>query len=140
MEIVKSSEDLSCGPQIFRVEVIRLPKPTLHGVWNRVRVVRTDNGGVTWTVLPMRIALGSRIHTLFRTWPPERFDEASCEDGAISFCYRDEWIPFERPMLGVLDREAAWKATFNPLGRRWHLRRLRFIVDANGDLIDGEVA
>jgi hypothetical protein len=43
-------------------------------------------------------------------------------------------------MLGVLDREAAWKATFNPLGRRWHLRRLRFIVDANGDLIDGEVA
>lgn len=112
----------------WAVETHRRVTPGPNGEIDRSIVVRSDDGGASWNPVSMRLSLGSRVwNGLFATWPPEKVDElASAGPTSIVVTFRDEWIPFERPILPFgLDQESLWQAQYYPLRQHWRLLRIR---------------
>jgi hypothetical protein len=67
--------------------------------------------------------LRSRMMT---AWPPETFDRLFVANGSLHLEYRDQWNPYERPVLPFgLDVESLWSAEYLSHERRWKLKRLR---------------
>lgn len=90
-----------------------------------IRVVHGSSAGPR--EVPMKLDLRSRI--LFGwlgTWPPESASELLLRNGQLCLAYRDEWMPFERPILPFgWDRESEWLARYDSVRGVWRLHRVR---------------
>lgn len=114
------------GGRIYVAESVPLAKQGSWGQFRGVEVRRSDDGGATWNLLPMRLSFGSRLRSgLVAYWPPERTRALREENGTLCLTYDNEWNPYERPMLG--DRESRWIATYWPVRHLWTLRRIAYI-------------
>jgi hypothetical protein len=60
------------------------------------RLLHTSNGGQSWSEIPWRRTLWSRIsHLGFPTWPPEGVSQIEFIGEQLTITHRDEWVPFE---------------------------------------------
>lgn len=112
----------------WAVETHRRPEIGPNGEFYRSIVVRSSDGAVSWTPVPMRLFLRSRLwNGLFATWPPEDIDElAPMGHSSVAIAFRDEWVPFERPILPFgLDQESLWQGQYDPRRQAWRLLRIR---------------
>jgi hypothetical protein len=82
------------------------------------RLLHTSNGGQTWSEIPWRRTLWSRIsHLGFPTWPPEGISQIEYIGERLTITHRDEWVPFEP------GGESLWCST--RIGSAWKNRRVR---------------
>lgn len=98
---------------------------------DRVSIRQSNDGGKSWTLLPMKLSLRSWLtHALFTTWPPESIDTMSCDSVQVLIEYRDRWRPYDKPVLP--DRESFWRARFVSDRNHWVLERLRYLDYESG--------
>ena len=118
----------------WRVEV-RMSSPDKHGRQRHIRVIESSgaNGGIR--EVPLALCLTSCLrYGWLGTWPPEQASRLYAEGDSVVVEYRDEWVPFERPILLFgYDRESEWRARFNPRQRTWSLKRLRQLSYESGN-------
>jgi hypothetical protein len=106
-----------------------------HGRQRRIHVLESTGPNLKTREVPLVLSLGSRLrYGWLGTWPPERASRLYAEGESVIIEYRDEWIPFERPILPFgYDRECEWRAQFDPRQRTWSLKRLRHLdYDSEG--------
>ncbi|MGA2841901.1 MAG: hypothetical protein ABSG18_17285 [Steroidobacteraceae bacterium] len=124
--IAGEDDDLRCrtpNGHEWRVEIAKIPRSDL-GRQRRIRVVEAAEKE---REVPLVLDVSSRLlYGWLGTWPPERASRLYCEGDAVVIVYRDEWIPFEPPVLPFgYDRESEWMARFNPVSCKWNLKRLQ---------------
>jgi hypothetical protein len=119
---VEGTQTFVVFPQYRRLEAGKLVSAAFS-------VVRSLDGGRTWTDVPLALNWSSRFrHLILATsrWPPEYVDRAFMRHGKLIVEFRDPWFPFDRqPPAGSSEREGEWRATYSPEKRRWSLERLR---------------
>ena len=107
----------------------RQPAPDMDGRWRRIWVMVSDEAGDREHEVPLKLCFGSWLrYAVLGTWPPERARGLRADGNCVVVAYRDEWIPFEKPVLPFgYDRESEWEARFDPARRTWHLTRIRHL-------------
>lgn len=123
--------------EAYLAHPVRLAKPTATGSWSRAMIVHTDDGGQTWSDVPLRRCLQSRLgRAMFAPWPPEFLDRIWVHHAQLFIAYRDTWVPYERPILPFgLDTESAWIAQYHRPSKCWRLELERLLDYDGADLV-----
>lgn len=113
----------------WRVESVATLSPDRHGRQRRIRVLVSGRAGDDEQEVTLALSCGSWLrYGVLGSWPPERAMGLRSDGDCVVVTYRDEWVPFERPVFPFgYDRESEWAARFDPAQRKWHLIRLRLL-------------
>ncbi|MBC3930228.1 hypothetical protein [Undibacterium curvum] len=119
LEFEESTQD----GQVIQAWLDDSSSPGWTGDWTKLRMRYSADGGETWQDLSMRLALISRILTIWRAssphWPPTWVTAIGIANGVPWFEYKDEMYDWRTTF-----KPALWRAEFVPTHQHWRIRKL----------------
>jgi hypothetical protein len=116
--------------EIYRATTEDLAIMGLNGQVCRARLHLSEDNGLTWQEMPLRLTLMWRLlNRLFpANWPPQFIDDIHVSGAKLSFTFHDSESDWERPVLpGKLDVPSIWSAEYRSRAAQWTLRRVRHL-------------